>query len=135
MPKKWTPLQREAHFQVKMYDAHGLAPLLEGQMPKKCMLLWRLYCRSYVAAIKHECRSYIVVRSTSEKTNLHQKKRDPTFVTLNCGVGHVMRSCLEATLNCVSLCECFIQKSCKQTWPLHEGRCSENRGSMVGAML
>ena len=63
------------------------------------------------------------------------KKKSGTQFLLRWIVEHVMRSCLEATLNCVSLCECFIQKSCKQTWPLHEGRCSENHGSMAGATL
>ena len=63
------------------------------------------------------------------------KNKSGTQFLLRWIVGHVMRSCLEAPLNCVSLCECFIQKGCKQTWPLHEGRCSENHGSMVGATL
>ena len=43
MSKKWTPLWREAHFEVNMYKApHVLfAPLLEVQMSKICTPLWR----------------------------------------------------------------------------------------------
>ena len=44
-----------------------------------------------------------------------KKKIALIFGTFNCGVGLVIWSCLEATLNCASLWECFIQKSCKQT--------------------
>ena len=51
-----------------------------------------------------------------QKTNIPRKKKLALiFGTFNCGVGRVIRSCLEATLNCASLWECFIQKSCKQT--------------------
>ena len=42
MSKKWTPLWREAHFEVKMYKKHTvLGPLLEVEMSKKCTPLWR----------------------------------------------------------------------------------------------
>ena len=40
--KKCTPLWREAHFQVKMWqNTRGLGPLLEVEMSKKCTPLWR----------------------------------------------------------------------------------------------
>ena len=39
--KKWTPLWREAHFEVKMYKTHeGFGPLLEIEMSKRCTPLW-----------------------------------------------------------------------------------------------
>ena len=41
MSKKWTPLWREAHFQVKMYKIHHSQTLLEVEMSKKCTPLWR----------------------------------------------------------------------------------------------
>ena len=41
MSKKCTPLWREAHFQVKMYNTHHVGPLLEVEMLKKCTPLWR----------------------------------------------------------------------------------------------
>ena len=40
MPKKCTPLWREAYFEVKMYKTRS-GPLLEVEMPKKCTPLWR----------------------------------------------------------------------------------------------
>ena len=39
--KKCTPLWREAHFQVKMYQTHHSRTLLEVEMWKKCTPLWR----------------------------------------------------------------------------------------------
>ena len=39
MSKKCTPLWREAHFEVKMYNM--VRPLLEVEMSKKCTPLWR----------------------------------------------------------------------------------------------
>jgi len=41
MMKKWTPLRREADFQVKMYKHTMLGPLLEVDMSKKCTPFWR----------------------------------------------------------------------------------------------
>ena len=41
MMKKWTPLRREADFQVKMHKHTMLGPLLEVDMSKKCTPFWR----------------------------------------------------------------------------------------------
>ena len=41
MSKKWTPLWREAHFQVKMYKTHHSRTTFEVEMLKKCTPLWR----------------------------------------------------------------------------------------------
>ena len=39
--KSATPLWRAAQFEVKMYKAHQLRPLLEVEMSNKCTPLWR----------------------------------------------------------------------------------------------
>ena len=45
MSKKWTPLWREAHSQVKMLKHDMLGPILEVEMSKKCTPLW---CEAHV---------------------------------------------------------------------------------------
>ena len=39
--EKFTPLWRQAHFEVKSVKAHGFTALLEVETSKKCTPLWR----------------------------------------------------------------------------------------------
>ena len=41
MSKKYTPLWREARFEVKTVTKNGFGALLEVEMSKKCTPLWR----------------------------------------------------------------------------------------------
>ena len=81
MSKKWTPLWREAHFEVKMDKKHTIVgPLLEVEMSKKCTLLWReahFEVKMYKAHLRTTFGSWdaekvhaVVARSTFRSQNV-----------------------------------------------------------------
>ena len=95
MSKKWTPLWREAHFQVKMYKTPMLRPLLEVEMLKKCTLLWREAHFQVKMYKTHQLRTTfggsdvekvhaVVARSTFPSQNVQNTRGSDHFWRFRC---------------------------------------------------
>ena len=96
MSKKWTPLWREAHFQVKMYKTpQGFGPLLEVAMSKKCTPLWREahfevkmykthHARTTFGSRDVEKVHVVVARSTFPSQNVKNTRGSDHFWRFRC---------------------------------------------------
>jgi len=70
MSKKYTPLWREAHFQVKCAKHTVLGAFLEVEMSQKCTPLWR-EARFQVKCAKHTVlRAFLEVEMSKKCTRL-----------------------------------------------------------------
>ena len=99
MSKKWTPLRRKPHFEVKMYKKHtSFGPLLEVDMSKKCTPLWR---KANFQVTPHAWTTFegsdVVLRGRSKGLCTLLKMRNfVAFPKTMAGVGHLERICKDA---------------------------------------
>ena len=135
MPKKCTPLWREAYFEVKMYKTHTmLGPLLEVEMPKKCTPLWRETYFEVKMYKTHQVRTTfggwdvekvhaVVAQSTFRSENVQNTPGPDHFWRLRCrksarrcGAKHISKSKCTKHLSVGPHLEVAMSKKCTPLW-------------------
>ena len=103
MSKKYTPLWREAHFQVKMYKTH--------------------HCRTTFGSYDVEKVYAVVARSTFPSQNVQNTPLSDHFWKLRCrksvrrcGAKHISKSKYTQLTNFVPLLEVAMSKKCTPLW-------------------